>query len=434
MSGIVLSASVRQNLLSLQSTASLLATTQNDLATGNKVNSALDNPTNYFTSQNLNSRASDIGNLLDSIGNGVQVLQAANTGITSLQSLISNAKSVANQVLQTSVGYSTLSSVTAATITGATATDLLGTANTTFTGVSENDNASTPAAISGTTTLSGASGAISTAFAAGNTITVDGQTLTFEASGATGNNQINVGDTVSTLLAKIDALTGATTASSVSGGKLEINTGTTSDLSITSNNAGALAALGLGTGVSQNRGVLAGLTLDIAATGGGTATAITFGTGAGQVSTLNELNSALAANNLQASISSGGAITITTTNNAASSTIGAITGTAAGAGKAFDGLRRRLRWRTRPRRRPAPAWWRSTTTSWQQIDSTSQNSSYNGVNLLNGDTLKLTFDETGKSSLSIQGVTYNDAGLGLSTLTSGTDFLDNNSANNVLSR
>ena len=121
MSGIVLSASVRQNLLSLQSTASLLATTQNDLATGNKVNSALDNPTNYFTSQNLNSRASDIGNLLDSIGNGVQVLQAANTGITSLQSLISNAKSVANQVLQTSVGYSTLSSVTAATITGATA-------------------------------------------------------------------------------------------------------------------------------------------------------------------------------------------------------------------------------------------------------------------------------------------------------------------------
>ena len=315
----------------------LLATTQNDLATGNKVNSALDNPTNYFTSQNLNSRASDIGNLLDSIGNGVQVLQAANTGITSLQSLISNAKSVANQVLQTSVGYSTLSSVTAATITGATATDLLGTANTTFTGAAENDNASTPAAISGTTTLSGASGAISTAFAAGNTITVDGQTLTFEASGATGNNQINVGDTVSTLLAKIDALTGATTASSVSGGKLEINTGTTSDLSITSNNAGALAALGLGTGASQNRGVLAGLTLNIAATGNGTATAITFGTGAGQVSTLNELNSALSANNLQASISSGGAITITTTNNAASSTIGAITGTAAGS---RQGLRR----------------------------------------------------------------------------------------------
>src|SRR6202158_5408732 len=85
MSGIVLSASVRQNLLSLQSTAALLATTQNDLATGNKVNSALDNPTNFFTAQSLNNRASDINNLLDGIGNGVQVLQAANTGITSLQ-------------------------------------------------------------------------------------------------------------------------------------------------------------------------------------------------------------------------------------------------------------------------------------------------------------------------------------------------------------
>jgi hypothetical protein len=91
MSGITLSASVRQNLLSLQSTASLLATTQNDLATGNKVNSALDNPTSFFTAQGLNNRASDINNLLDQIGNGVQVLQAANTGITSLQSRLPRA-------------------------------------------------------------------------------------------------------------------------------------------------------------------------------------------------------------------------------------------------------------------------------------------------------------------------------------------------------
>jgi flagellin len=432
MSGIVLSASVRQNLLSLQSTASLLATTQNDLATGNKVNSALDNPTNFFTAQGLDNRASDIGNLLDSIGNGVQVLQAANTGITSLQSLVDNAKSVANQVLQTSVGYSTLSSATSAVVTGATASDLLGTTNNTFTGVSENDNASTPAAISGTTTLSGSSGALSTAFAAGNTITVDGQTLTFEASGASGANQINVGDTVSTLLAKIDALTGTSTASSISGGKLEINTGTTSDLTISSNNAGALASLGLGTGVSLNRGVLAGLTLDIAATGGGTATAITFGTGAGQISTLNALNSALATNNLQASISSTGAITLTTANNAASSTIGAITGTATGAGKAFLGATGAA-----PVADPTSQATRASLVSQynnvlSQINSTAQDSSFNGINLLNGDTLKLTFDETGKSSLSVTGVTFNDAGLGLSTLTAGTDFLDNNSANGVL--
>ena len=100
MSDIVLSASVRQNLLSLQSTADLLATTQNRLSTGKKVNTALDNPTNYFTAAALDNRASDINNLLDGIGNGVQVLQAANTGISSLQKLVDSAKSVANQALQ----------------------------------------------------------------------------------------------------------------------------------------------------------------------------------------------------------------------------------------------------------------------------------------------------------------------------------------------
>src|SRR6201990_3313034 len=126
MSGIVLSSSVRQNLLSLQSTADLLATTQSRLATGKKVNTALDNPTNFFTASSLDSRASDINNLLDGISNGVQVLQAANTGITSLQKLIDSAKSVAHQALQASVGYSTKSNFSA-TITGATADNILGT-------------------------------------------------------------------------------------------------------------------------------------------------------------------------------------------------------------------------------------------------------------------------------------------------------------------
>jgi len=441
MSGIVLSASVRQNLLSLQSTASLLATTQNDLATGNIVNSALDNPTNYFTSQNLNARAGDIGNLLDSIGNGVQVLQAANTGITSLQSLISNAKSIANQVLQTSVGYDTLSSVTSAAVSGATAQDLLGTASNSVTGTAENNNDTTTALISGTTLLSGAAGATSnsltTAFAANDTITVDGQTLTFEASGATGANQINITDSVSTLLSKIDTLSGNTgtgaTASSVNAsGQIVLNTGTASDLTITSSNASALAALGLGTGVSQARGGLAGETLTIGATGGGTKTSITFGTGTGQISTLNELNTALEANNLQATISSAGAITITTTNNAASSTIGAIGGTSNASGKAFNGLTADAPVADATSQETRAGLVSQYNNILQQIDSTAQDSSYNGINLLNGDTLKLTFDETGKSSLSIQGVTFNDAGLGLSTLNAGTDFLDNNSANNVL--
>src|SRR6187455_164044 len=128
MSGIVLSASVRQNLLSLQSTADLLAVTQNRLATGKKVNTALDNPTNFFTASSLDARAGDINNLLDGISNGVQVLQAANTGISSLQKLIDSAKSVANQALQASVGYSTKSNFSA-TIAGASADNLLGAAS-----------------------------------------------------------------------------------------------------------------------------------------------------------------------------------------------------------------------------------------------------------------------------------------------------------------
>src|SRR5215471_2396097 len=141
MSGIVLTASVRQNLLSLQSTADLLATTQNRLATGKKVNTALDNPTNFFTASALDARASDISNLLDGIGNGVQVLQAANTGITSLQKLVDSAKSIANQVLQSPVGYSTKSNVTSAVITGATANNLLGNnLNATVTGGAVNND------------------------------------------------------------------------------------------------------------------------------------------------------------------------------------------------------------------------------------------------------------------------------------------------------
>src|SRR5207237_5103107 len=119
MSDIVLTAAVRQNLLSLQGTAELLSTTQTRLATGKKVNSALDNPTNYFTAAGLDARAGDISNLLDSIGNGVQVLQAANTGITSLQKLVDTAKSIANQVLQAPTGYTSKANVTTAAPTGA---------------------------------------------------------------------------------------------------------------------------------------------------------------------------------------------------------------------------------------------------------------------------------------------------------------------------
>ena len=599
MTGIVLSASVRQNLLSLQSTASLLATTQNDLSTGNKVNTALDNPTSYFTAAALNGRASDISNLLDGIGNGVQVLQAANTGITSLQSLVASAQSVANQVLQAPVGYSAKSSVSTAAISGANVNNLLGTGTgytdatfvgavttaselTPYTSASETgtvalqDNTSAAATAStsldaaagthlassvltalsgktldvnghtlifsasatattagssvttiglgsaststlgdittflasagagvastvngsghitlstgtaaditfgatandtailaalglstetragnssGTTALVGgtllkgtatqSASVLSTQFAANDTLTVDGKTISFYDSGAGGSAGTGTGttyidlhtETVTQLLASIDSLSGGT-GSAAASGAVTLHTGTNGPLTITSSNTAALAALGLpSAGVSQapagTAPTLTGKVLSIAATGSGTAVNITFGTGQGQVSSLNQLNSALYADNLQATIDSTGVITITTSNNAASSTIGAITGTAAAAGSAFAGLVALA-----PTADPNAQATRAGLIAQynnilKQIDTTAQDSSFNGINLLEGDTLNLTFDETGRSTLAIQGVTFNTAGLTLAPLTTGTDFLDSNSALGILNQ
>src|SRR3984885_13198251 len=100
MSDITLSQGVRQNLLSLQNTAASLTTTQEQLATGKKVNPAFDNPTSYFQSQSLDNRASDLSALLDQIGQGAQTLQAANNGITGLTSLLQQALSTAQQAQQ----------------------------------------------------------------------------------------------------------------------------------------------------------------------------------------------------------------------------------------------------------------------------------------------------------------------------------------------
>jgi flagellin-like hook-associated protein FlgL len=301
MSGIVLSASVRQNLLALQSTADLLSTTQNRLATGKKVNTALDNPTNFFTAQGLNNRASDIANLLDGIGNGVQVLQAANAGITSLQSLVDTAKSIATQVLQAPAGYSPKSTATS-TATNGNASNLVD-----------------------------------------GTLLKSGETIAFAASGN-------------------------------------------------------LPALTVTLGASES---------------------------------LDQLNTALAVGGLSASLDSNKNLVITTINDNASSTIGAITLGSAGTAT-FGAV-------VAPVADASSQAIRSNLVSQYnniiaQITTTAQDSSFNGINLLNGDTLKLIFNETGKSTLNIAGVTFNAAGLGLASLTAGTDFLDSSSANATLAK
>ena len=680
MSGIVLSASVRQNLLSLQSTADLLATTQNRLSTGKSVNSALDNPTNFFTAQSLDNRASDINNLLDGIANGVQVLQAANTGITSLQKLIDSAKSIANQALQTTVGYSTKSNVST-TISGATAADLRGTtsfasatasSNVVYSGAAGGTTAATgtttlgatigsfvstgvtagdgTTALTGTITLIATGGTTATGLvgnaqpADGDTLTVNGKTITFRSGVApastgvptgsgvsghlvtdgSGNTTVYLGDTatastlatVDDLLSAIDLASGVKTASITAGaasitfsasqpggaagvstaaagtvtlksstgadlsvtgkadllkalklttavgggnatinvnrttssaslgatiadgstlnvdghvitfknapipgstgapsipsgygvsgnvltdgngnstvylqagtlndvlkaidlatgvqtasisaagvatlstatgqsnstinasGQLKLSTGVNADLSITGT-GNALNALGLAgnTGTStaftaartSGIGGIAGKTLTFTSFNGGTAVDVTFGDGTnGTVKTLDQLNTKLQANNLTATIDANGLLTVSTTNDYASSTIGS-----AAAGGAIGGtLTTALTFSTAssPVQDTVAQTSRANLVSQynnilNQIDTTSQDSSFNGVNLLNGDQLKLVFDETGKSNLSITGVTYNSKGLGLASLTSGVDFIDNAATNKVL--
>jgi len=101
MNDIVLTSAVRENLLSLKRTADLQSRTQERLATGLKVNSALDNPNSFFTAAGLNDRASDLSNLLDNMGQSVQTIRAAGDGIESITKLVESAKAMANQALQT---------------------------------------------------------------------------------------------------------------------------------------------------------------------------------------------------------------------------------------------------------------------------------------------------------------------------------------------
>jgi flagellin-like hook-associated protein FlgL len=98
---ISLTAGMRSNLVSLQSTVSLLNRTQERLSSGKKVNSALDNPTAFFAAQALTGRAADLSGLKDGMGQAIQTIKAANNGITTISTLIDAAKGLAQTALAT---------------------------------------------------------------------------------------------------------------------------------------------------------------------------------------------------------------------------------------------------------------------------------------------------------------------------------------------
>jgi flagellin-like hook-associated protein FlgL len=117
-----LSASIRTNLLSLQSTNALFERTSERLSTGLKVNSALDGSSAFFTAQSLNNRASDLAALKDGMGQAIQTLKAADKGIEAITSLVSQAKTIAEQAKEASAQVSKIESTVAASTTNTAAT------------------------------------------------------------------------------------------------------------------------------------------------------------------------------------------------------------------------------------------------------------------------------------------------------------------------
>ena len=203
--GIVLSAGVRANLLTIQQTNELLTTTQERLSTGKKVNSALDNPIEFFTAQSLDNRATSLSNLLDLISNGIQTIQAANNGITAITKLVQNAQALAQQAQ--------LSPPTTATYTG---------------------------------TVSGLTAGTAFAATAGNTITVnDGTTTATYTLAATGN-------TVQQLLDSINNTAGLKVKAELSvAGQIQLEaTGTNTVVVGGTATAGELAQFGLVAGTT----------------------------------------------------------------------------------------------------------------------------------------------------------------------------------------
>ncbi|MDO9426467.1 MAG: flagellar hook protein [Methylobacterium sp.] len=532
-SGITLSAATRQNLLSLQGTADLLSTTQNRLSTGKKVNSALDSPVNFFTAQSLNSRSSGISSLLDGISNGIQTIQAASKGITSLTKLTDQLKSTAQQALSATSAFTAKASLTSKALNGAVDTNLLSTGPTEALGA-------VPSLV-GAGAAQVTTGAVTTlddptilALTGSKTLKVDGVDLNLDFDGTITNqttllNSINtqltaggsavqatfatntlvlsgtatsgkfvvgasqgatdlLGAATSTVASVTAAnVTGSTKATalgfadgdsfSVNGASVSVSktdtldtlaqkvvSATKGDVSATfdptadkftfkakdaktavnlangSTATSLVANLGYGTtsqfaagkGANGSTADLNNKVLSVTVGSGATAktTALTFGTGAGQISTLDQLNDALGSANAQASIDGTGKLSISTNNDAGSQQLtlgGSATGgansfltTAATATIGGDGLTARNKLVT------------DYNNLLTQIDQLSNDSSFNGVNLLKGDQLKVSFNEAQSSSITVQGKATSSDTLGLKAVTTD-NFKDNASINDVFS-
>jgi len=191
---ISLTAGMRSNLLSLQNTVTLLNRTQNRLSSGNKVNTALDNPTSYFTAQVLSARASKIDSLKDAMGQAIQTVTAADKGISGISALIEQAKGIAQSALS------------------ATSGSVYGTETITLNTVVDTNTIVIANGVTTTTFTAGASGT-------GTTTTLLSQTIT-----VTSNNHLEAGDSISVGGLTFTAANASSTAISQYSMDMSVNT------------------------------------------------------------------------------------------------------------------------------------------------------------------------------------------------------------------
>ena len=325
---ITLSSAVRSNLLALQDTANLLSKTQEKLATGLKVNSALDDPTAFFTASSLNGRANDLSRLQDFVGNAIQTIKAADEGISAITKLVESAEATARQALQsagntavntgnvdtTASGFFdfTATNTSSNTVTSANFDNFAATntGNVALTTANFND-------FEATTTGSNVTGLSGSTDIASDTAVSDGETLTIQLDGGStstitlGSGNVN---SAADLVTAIDAIVGTGSASIDGSGAITITTQNGEDLTL---GGTGLSNLGLTAGpfTAQNTlGISAGDTFTVNS-GSNTPTTITFGNGTGEVDTLAELESALdGVTGVQASIDGSNFLNVTTDN------------------------------------------------------------------------------------------------------------------------
>jgi flagellin len=402
-SNITLSSGVRQNLLALQSTAQLMSDTQNRLATGKKVNSALDNPGNYFTSSSLNNRASDLNSLLDSIGQAQQTLKAADTGLTSLTKLVESAKSIAKQAQQApQPGSTSYSGFTVAP-----------TANPTDEVLASHDGAAATVANSTAYTFD---------------IAING------GAARTVNYTSDASATYAEVLAGLQA--DLTTELGAAGytGRVTLTTGAgTDDFKLDAVDAdvdfvitNASASTGLANATYNSTSLLdnigsSGQTLTVNVNGGANQV-VTFGTGVGEVSTVAEWNTKIGTLSGVTGSATQSGTTFTVASSTSVQTSLQLTASNAGLATAL-GIAQTSTTQGTATVGSANATRTSLESDYNnvlsQIDALTQDASYNGKNLLNGDDLKVVFNENGSSYLTIQGVTFDKSGLGLASISSG---------------